>query len=1193
MRLDRIFVSGFKSFADKTEFRLDHNITAVVGPNGCGKSNIVDAVKWVLGEQSVKSLRSGQMADVIFAGSSSRKPAGMAEVRLCFSGVGGTLAVENDQLEVGRRLYRTGESEYLINNKVCRLKDVRELFMDTGVGVRAYSIMEQGQIEQLLHASKTDRRVIFEEAAGISKYKAHKKEAIRKLDRAEQNLLRVADILAEVQKQLRSVKLQAGKARNYLAYTDRLKELRMNFSLAEYADLTEKLEEKQAELDRFQENLGGIMAAVSEADTRLSELANEIVETENHINRSDNSLVSVRSQIEQRLERIKMLHARLSELNTRQRDAATQVDKYTQEKAQTCSRIERSRRELADSDEILEQKKTEAHDLEQDIAGADAACDSLAAQLEDEKGGIIDIVRRTAQLHNEIQSKRTYRDNLSGQKDRLANRANAAGAELQELLSEKAGRHARRQEIENVLAELKGRLDDKRARIDQLEQEVSSEDQQLAQKKEKRSALASELEVLADMEKRREGLSAAVKSILQEKSRSSAGFDCIQGLLADAVEADVEYAAAVEAALEGKTDALIVAATAERLAATAELANLDGRVRFLCSDDLEPVVNDPRPMPEGVMGRLVQFVRFQPQFAKLVWKLLGKTLVVSTLDEAVRVSAQLGPEYQVVTLAGQLLDGRGLLCVGPPGKSTGLISRKSRLRQLESLLTEADNAIAEMKTQQQKRRSETEHLRQLCRDLRTAIYEANTEKIETDSRLAHIEQNIKRLTDEKPLIASEITQLEEQIAQSVNKEYESKQKLEELEAINTQRNAHIQQLEAELAERRKQKNQQAARFTELRIEVGQIAEQRKAAEQNIEALNAHLKNLADSTEKARADEGTCRQQIAESERDILTCESEVSELFLQKEKAVETSSRLHEKVEQLLQQRKQTEQQVREKRSEQAQLEENVGQIKVELGQLDVKRGDLAARVQEELGIELAEAYQNYTRQDVQYDEVRNEIAELRAKIERLGNVNLDAISQQEELENRNEFLSGQIEDLNRSKGQLQQLIGRINRESREKFEITFEMVRTNFQTIFRKLFGGGKADILLEDPQDILESGIEIVARPPGKETRSISLLSGGEKAMTALALLFAIFESKPSPFCLLDEVDAALDEANNERFNMIVQDFESRESGSQFIVITHSKRTMSIADELIGVTMQAQGVSKKISVEFDRYEPAESAVA
>jgi chromosome segregation protein len=455
--------------------------------------------------------------------------------------------------------------------------------------------------------------------------------------------------------------------------------------------------------------------------------------------------------------------------------------------------------------------------------------------------------------------------------------------------------------------------------------------------------------------------------------------------------------------------------------------------------------------------------------------------------------------------------------------------------------------------------------------------------MQVDSKLSAIEQNVKRLREEEPLLTSEIDLLAEQIAQSVSKEYESKQKLQELEEVNDQRTTQIELLEAKYAERKQQKQELEDKHTDLKIALGQITEQSKASRKIIESLHNQMHENLTATQAAQDEIQNCIEQERTSRMEILNCETSVSELFVEKEKSQESGRLLQEEIENLLSRRKQAEEQLRLRRTEKEQSEAFISELRVELGQLQVRQQDLVERIREQLQIDLEEAYKDYTRQEVDWEQVKQEIAELRGKIERLGNVNIDAIEEQEGLEKRHEFLSEQVQDLNSSRAQLQQLINRLNKKSREKFQETFEQIRIHFQEIFRKLFGGGKADIMLDDSEDILEAGIEVIAKPPGKETRSISLLSGGEKSMTALALLFAVFKTKPSPFCFLDEVDAALDEANNERFNMLIKEFQK---DSQFIVITHAKRTMSIADVLFGITMQIRGVSKKISVRFGEEE-------
>ncbi len=581
------------------------------------------------------------------------------------------------------------------------------------------------------------------------------------------------------------------------------------------------------------------------------------------------------------------------------------------------------------------------------------------------------------------------------------------------------------------------------------------------------------------------------------------------------------------------------------------------------------------------MGRAVEFVNFDFQYAQLAWQLLGKTMIVENIQKACELSYLCSKGYSFVTLTGEIINTDGSFCSGQIGKTAGLISRKSRLVQLNEELAQVSETIASLEEKLAAGLRENQHLEALCKEFRTSVYEANTEKTNIASDLNVIEQNIKRLTNEQPILLNEIQSLEKQISETVTKEYQSKQQLQELETVNAQRNERIAVLEAQLAEKKQSAEALAAELTELKVYLGQTQEQKKAIEQRLTSLNLQIQHNQRELQSAQQAIDTCIRQIDQGQKDIEASERNISELLTQQEAMHNQSVELHQQVEQMLQSRTETEETLKQDRAKQAEFEQQLSQLKMELGQLEVRCQELSARVAEELGMDLAKEYENYNATgETNWDAVREEIAELRQKIERLGNVNVDAIEQQDELEKRNEFLTTQIEDLNNSKNHLQQLIAKLNRESVDKFTATFEQIRVNFQEVFRKLFGGGKADILLETPEDVLESGIEIIARPPGKEPRSINLLSGGEKTMTAIALLFAVFKSKPSPFCFLDEVDAALDEANNERFNLIVQEFKKM---SQFVIITHAKRTMSIADVLFGITMQQKGISKKISVSFD----------
>ena len=993
MKLEKIVLNGFKSFADKTEFNIDFPITAIVGPNGCGKSNVVDAVKWVLGNQSPKSLRSGQMSDVIFSGSSSRKPSGMAEVSLFFTQVS-ALGLQQDNLQISRRLYKSGDSEYLINNNTCRLKDIRELFMDTGIGVSAYSIIEQGQIDQLLQASRTDRRTIFEEAAGISKYKAHKKEAMRKLERTEQNLLRLADIIAEVAKQLRSVKLQAGKARNYLQYSNRLKELRVNFSLAEYHKIITQTNEKQNVLAQFEQNLSALIARVTRDDAELSRLGSVILESEGRINQSDNTLISAKSKIEQQLEKIQFLKDRINELKQRKSKANENIHKLDIQSTKFTNQVASSQTALQESENLLAQKNNELSELQTLINSISNEQKAILANLEDEKSGIIDIVRRTAQLHNEIQSINTYRNNLTGQKDRLDGRANDTESQLAKLLTEKAQNQTRLDDINKVIEELQERLDETKSKLTEIENLQKKDSREIALAKEQRSALTGEMSVLSDMEARRQGVGEAAKAMLSRQAdAASQHYDYIEGIVANVISANPDYAHIVEAALDGKTDALVINSTRSFFKDQLH-QKLPGRISLISTDKIEPFVDtqDLSQYP-AVIGRVVEFVNYDSTHTQLAWKLLGHTILVESMDDAFELAAILGPQYKFITKQAEVFDGEHFISLGPIGKTAGLISRKSRLNQLQTELADLEIKIDQIQNTIQQHDKEHQHLAKLCQDLRTSVYEANTEKVNTESEINIIEQSIKRLAEEQPVIANEIEMLEQQIRQSVQREYDSKQKLSELEEINQQRTAHIQNLEAQIAEKNKLIEQKTAALTELKVQIGQITEQQKATKQQIASLQNQLHQGRASLESARTELVACDDQIKKTERDILNSETKVADFFVEKENAQKLSTELHQQVAELLEKQKQTEEILREKRNEQTRLEQQVHEVQLELGQLSVRDEDLSQRVREELQMELAEAYENYNQENIDWQKVQDEITALRDKIERLGNVNVDALS--------------------------------------------------------------------------------------------------------------------------------------------------------------------------------------------------------
>ncbi|MFP4140761.1 MAG: chromosome segregation protein SMC [Phycisphaerae bacterium] len=1198
MKLAKLIVSGFKSFADRTEFEFDDGISCIVGPNGCGKSNVVDAVKWVLGEQSAKSLRGSEMMDVLFNGSSQRRSAGSAEVTLVFENGDGVLqppeAVKKDDsgkkdniVSITRRLYRSGQSEYLINKVPARLKDIREMFFDTGVGNNAYGVIEQGQVEGFLQASHEERRKIFDEAAGISKYKARKKEALRKLDRVEQNLLRVTDVLAEVEKRLRSIKYQAGKARNYQTYSERLAELRSLHSLAKYHTQTRQRHALQEKLDAAHDRASGINAKINKLESTRSSTEVEAVDLERTARQLQGEVATIGGQITSAQQRSDMLTARVKELGDQIVQLSRRGEELEAKIEQVDSQIETRGEELARSEAQAEQLAAQYEQKVSELREQELAIGKLTADLEDRKAGTIDLMRQVSQLNNQAQAAEIRRENLAAQKQRLWERREQIDESLCHLAADRVETESKLTDARRRLSDANEQLTAARERSQQLVTDEHELQSQLSEARETRSAAISRINALEEMQKRMEGVAAGVRKVM--KARQEGKLTQIRGMLGETVTADADRAAWVEAALAGADQTLLLDRLSDLHACHDELNEVlgdGGAVELLCLDRTSadrPAI----PAHPAVLGCVADWVRGDDDVAAGIASLLGRTLAVNTLAEAESAAADLPGEWRFVTGRGELLEPDGRVRIGAASRGTGMISRRTELAELETARGKLDAAIESLQDRCQATRSRREESEEAQQTLRNTIYQANTERVEHESHLSGLTDQIDRLQREAPLVTGEIEGLDEDIATAADAQKEALAKAARLEADSARRQEEIDELTETIASHRRTLEGMAEAMTDLKVSLAQAREKQVSAREAVASLQRQRDQMSEDLTTARDEVELSRRRRTDAEQAITTAGEEVDALYekqtaLQQElEDVEESRKgLSEKLDEI-----RRELQTNRKAHDEA--GESLSGIKVQLNEADVRIETLMSRASEELGMDLVELYESYehdTERD--WDAVEAEINDLRTKISRLGNVNLDAITEQEELEKRREFLAQQIEDITHSRDQLDELIRRINKDSKELFLQTFADVRENFQTLFRKLFGGGRADVILLDPEDVLECGIEIVARPPGKELRSLSLLSGGEKTMTALSLLFSIFKSRPSPFCLLDEVDAALDEANTERFSRLVKEFVEL---SQFIVITHAKRTMAAADVLYGVTMEEAGVSKRISVRFEEVAAGE----
>lgn len=1333
MQLRKLVLHGFKSFADRTEFVFDAPITGIVGPNGCGKSNVVDAFKWVLGEQSAKSLRGDAMLDVIFNGAASRKPSGMAEVVLVFDNPkredgSRVLALEADDVSVGRRLYRDGTSEYTLNNKTSRLKDIRELFLDTGVGVDAYSVIEQGRVAMLLDANPQERRLIFEEAAGISKFKQRKKEAQRKLEKVDQNLLRVTDIVDEVERRLRGVRVQAGRARVYQEHNTRLSELRLEFALKEYHTFVTELGEVEVAGADARFRLDDSATELSRATGTLTEKQESEQAATGARQRAEYALVEVASKLDQARQTEQFASRQIAQIGEQLR-ALEEEGIVSGERLATAKeslRVEGER--LATLTGEVEGRMVEIQRLQEAFKQGQLKLNSLTQEQDKQKGIVLDAMRRHAQASSRLGAIEIERKNAAAMQTRQAERRRTLVAELE-------GHELKRTEVDERLkqaiadiASRQGEAEAAKAESQLLGKQLAALSEQVSSAKEYRSALGGRQKVLHDLEQRQQGVSEGVKSVLR---RRESEFPFVRGLVADVMRVDIEHARVIEAALDGRDQWLVVTSLGEGLNSAVSFSKLEGRVNFVSSEPLDISAFDrrcvldsgiasvsavPMELLAGGSGELeghatdvltgdvgvaavavpeensapaafyirhpssdinhyseelanspvpvriaLDLVRFEPEFGPVARRLLSRVAIVDDLLAAEHLR-QHGPSgWRYVTKKGEVLDTDGTFHAGPPTAAMGLLSRRSELEQLAAQISDCDRQIAMLSAELSGASAAAKEVEQRVSDLRNAVYQANTRKVEASSALSQINDRIGLLKREQPLLDRELEALLDQQGKLASEEQMLVLRRGEIEAVQ----AAAQQAADAAVEQHKALGEElrtdGEKLAQARVAIAEFQQRQIASRQAESRLAGEVGQLSQQITRVEQQITQLRDQRGEVERELTTAKQRQEVLAQQQADLKVEAAALAERVKALTAEVREAYAAVTTAREAHAAVEAELSKLAIRESELRVRLETVVTRTREELQLDLPARYEalcnphaapqlpapeavdadstqlllaggeeapvasqdaseesiveapaapqriTYQPAEKDWDAVAKEIGELREKIQRLGNVNLDAISEQDELEQRSTFLAKEVTDLRDAKLMLEKLIEEINAESSVRFQTTFESVREHFQGMFRKLFGGGKADLFLEtelEPKqqtitithpdgtttteaapmvkvDPLDAGIEVIARPPGKQPVSISQLSGGEKTMTCVALLLSIFKSKPSPFCILDEVDAALDEANNQRFNLIVQEFLDQ---SQFIIITHSKRTMTIADQLYGITQQEQGVSKRVAVKFDQ---------
>jgi len=1173
MKIKRLEISGFKSFADKVVLDFQQGVTGVVGPNGCGKSNIVDAIRWCMGEQSAKHLRGKSMEDVIFAGSDNRRPLGVAEVSLVFSTEDGRAParyLDYAEIQLTRRLYRDGDSDYLINKTPCRLLDITELFMDTGVGTRAYSIIEQGKIGQILHSRPEERRFLIEEAAGVTKFKSRKQLALKKIEATRQNLTRLADVLGEIRRQLSSLQRQAKKAEKFRELRDELREIELLFTAREYREAQEQRSRAERELAALNDRIREVFSASTASESRVEQFRLGLLEAEKLLIIAQEDIYRIRSEFS----------AAESGLEFQRKELAGLEGRLTRLESE-AGELEKRLKECAGQRELLELRRDtsavesagRADDLQQaetDLAGQQQSEEELQRLLEGRRKELFEALSESAQFKSRQE---TAGKRLAGVTERLE-RHGREGVQLAERLA-----LSQRRALE-LDAELRtatsgqeaGRIELARLRSleDELKKRLPEQEKLWQSRRDELNRAVSRLHSLKELEAQFAGYGLGVKNLMKAADLRS-GFS---GLLADSVETAPELEAAVEAALADRLQCIVCSGAAHVLRSLAFLKEQNGgRVGLALPLDAAPLA---LPVVAGAVP-LAERVKVAGPCSGLIRQLLGSVMLVDDIGLAIEL-ARAHPTLSFVTRGGDMAAQGGIVTGGSTEQmQKGIIHKKREIKDLESQAAALEQEVAGLGRERD--------------DLRRQSQENAEGLKETGAGLHQMELKLAGLRKDRQQAADEIARIDERLAVQT---LEAETLTEEKEALETELRLAVERLtvtgsasqelerdvarlKAELDSRREQLAAVRERVTLIRVQVATLREQHEAHLRGISDLERQSQDLVrrmtsdrDDTQKGSAE----RLQL----QTAISAGSERMETLLRQQMAAEVRlAEVRGAYEATGGELAAAETQARQFRDESDTVRQSQAELNLRFSTLSMQAEHLEQGLLEKSRITMAEALTRL--EAVEFDEPvrRARQVELQRLLDEMGEVNLMAIDEYAGMEERFSFLSAQKEDLEESLRGLQQAIQRINRTTRQRFQETYDLVNAKFQEVFPRLFCGGRAELRLTNEEDLLETGIDIIVQPPGKKLQNVTLLSGGEKALTAVALIFSIFLIKPTPFCLLDEVDAPLDDANIGRFNEMVREMSEV---SQFIIITHNKATMQVADTLYGITMEEPGASKVVSV-------------
>lgn len=1185
--LSALELAGFKSFAEKTRFEFPDGITVIVGPNGSGKSNVVDAIKWVLGAQSAKALRGKDMVDVIFKGSSSagRKPANSAEATLVFDNSEKHLTVDADEVHVTRRVYRSGDSEYLLNGQTCRLKDIKDLFRGTGVGVDAYSLIEQGKVDRMLQASPKDRRTIFEEAAGISRFNAKKVEANRRLGRVDQNLTRLKDIVDEVHTRLNALKNQASKAQRYREMTSRLQELRLRLGWTEHCQLAEKQTRLSEKLDRLRSDSDAKQSELEEArreaqsaDLALHKVAGQCQEVEGVLQDTLQKIAVGQNQQQS-------VTARLGDTQDEQRRQETRLATLRSRAGSIQQEVDTLRTQAQAIQQVYDAAQNRSRASSANLAGIRTELAERNSQHDHLRKQHVDLLREVSEKAAQV----------AQQKNLLGELQQSIYQTEQTLRNNRAAEQAARKTAEQAAHRLKQiheqnhssteALTNTKDDLDRLRTALASQQEESAVLQGRLEGTTERLELLQQLEQHLEGVDAGARHILDLASESNdPAFQSVHGLVAELLDVEVDLAPLIDTALGTSANALVLDnGDLIRLIRTEEIA-IPGRLSLMRLDRLptrrfgEKIQLDG---VSGVVGRADRLVKSRHQVAPLIRYLLGTTWLVESLDIALDLGHFRGAGLRFVTAACELIEADGTLTIGALQSSAGLVSRRSEIQN-------AKEEIEEIKRRYQKSQGEIERLTG-----RIGLLAPQVQDLENQAK--ELSQEFARQQASAQNAVSKLDAIEADAALLATNLSDLNQKRSSIEPSITDANTAVGQLHAQVADLEKRLSEQESAIRSQDANLAEATQEETSAqvelareEQRLESAKIALEQSSRSAQERQnavtdAEQELLRLQTKQrqGELEILEITSMLSEAYVLSEAEEEKLDGLALEADRLRKLRITTSKRLDSVQRTIDKTNQQRETCELELERYTESSQALLKRFVEDYQIEYDQlSTAELISDENELDAMDAEAATIRQDIASVGEINMAALAELDELQNRYDTLHGQYEDLQSAKESLQRIIQKINQDSRRMFMETLEIIRQNFQKLYRKSFGGGNADIVLEEGEDVLECGIDIIATPPGKTALSNSLLSGGEKALTAVALLLAIFQYRPSPFCVLDEVDAPFDEANIGRFVNVLTEFLD---WTKFIIVTHSKKTMTASTTLYGVTMQESGVSKQVAVRFE----------